>query len=821
MTGYPLHLLGLIAIALWIRLRPKLELKALFLYWWVGLLLMRIVPMVLVALLGRSGHNVTGTAPGLLLGLCMWAGAALFFRALLGFCTYQRSRSVLVRIAGGAFLFSIVLGGQAPGWVDFVLSLLSVPFALSLRWRTDLSAKPLVLANLTALVTVAALAVQFGDPVSPVKSVAAGLIGLQGPLRFLGFLYALLVLPATATRIHLSIRRIGARLVSSHLLAGIFPAGLLLLFLLIGSALYLSTYRSSLGVHILASQSEAARRQLSVDLAALGRVEKDPFGSASSGVLLVARRDDGPVESLEGTPSFSPDSLLALEQPSRQTPFLYDGRTLYTRARLDTLIAGVRWRVEALAPVDSLRMTKISEVVGAPVLVNPFVSISRAGGGVQIYGADGEEPEEGAGTGKQKAVNDTIDLVRWGNGSPGKPAAGDTSAFRAGSHAIGPAKRAGLQLPGGATAPVVKWKNGKWSSGSVLVSSSAGLGEQLLSLFSISKDNPMATVALFALAFIAILLLGAIWVVIAMVIGMGRSVTNAVAALTEATGALREGKLDHRIQVQGNDELWSVAGSFNEMAVGLEKMRELEIESDRREEELRLARAIQDRLLPSGPPLFERAELAGISLPAREVGGDYFDYLILEGGLIGLAVADVSGKGAPAAMLMSTFRASLRSQDLKLLGPAEVLGRVNRFIHDSIDTGKFITAFLGLLDPATGEFRYANAGHDAPLLIGPDGSTAELTGGGLILGLLPQIVYEEAVAQLAPGSLVAIFTDGITEARDPQGEFYGTERLLQVLQAPGQVPCGDLLRRVVDSIHEFSATGPQSDDITLMLLRRR
>jgi serine phosphatase RsbU (regulator of sigma subunit) len=139
-----------------------------------------------------------------------------------------------------------------------------------------------------------------------------------------------------------------------------------------------------------------------------------------------------------------------------------------------------------------------------------------------------------------------------------------------------------------------------------------------------------------------------------------------------------------------------------------------------------------------------------VSLPAREVGGDYYDYLVLDDGLLGIAVADVSGKGAPAALLMSTFRAALRSQDLARLGPAEVLARVNRFIHSSVDPGRFITAFLGLLDSSTGEFRYANAGHDVPLTVRHDGTTGELAGGGLILGLLPRIAYDEARATLDP-----------------------------------------------------------------------
>jgi sigma-B regulation protein RsbU (phosphoserine phosphatase) len=325
---------------------------------------------------------------------------------------------------------------------------------------------------------------------------------------------------------------------------------------------------------------------------------------------------------------------------------------------------------------------------------------------------------------------------------------------------------------------------------------------------------------LIALAVIAFLFLTAIAATTVMVLGMGRSVTGAVRALTAGTRALREGKLDHRIPVEGSDELWDVAASFNDMADNLERTRVRELAAQRMEEELRLAGIIQDRLLPSSPPMLDRLELAGMSLPAREIGGDYYDYLLLDDGRLGLAVADVSGKGTPAALLMSAFRAALRSQDLGELGPAEVMARINRFIHESVDPGKFITAFLALLDPATGEIRYANAGHDAPLVVASDGSVTELTGGGLILGMLPQIVYDEAVTVLDRGALLAIFTDGVTEAQDPAGGFYGAERLAEVLQRLRARPCADILHGLTEEIAAFAGEGPQSDDITVILARR-
>jgi sigma-B regulation protein RsbU (phosphoserine phosphatase) len=352
------------------------------------------------------------------------------------------------------------------------------------------------------------------------------------------------------------------------------------------------------------------------------------------------------------------------------------------------------------------------------------------------------------------------------------------------------------------------------------VSSSAGLGESLTALVRTARENPLATVALVALAVIAALLLAAIWITTAMVTGMGRTITRAVRALTEATGALRQGKLDHRIRIEGNDELWSVAASFNEMAAGLEKMRGMELERERLEEELRLARDIQTRLLPTGAPSVVGFDLAGVSLPARHVGGDYFDYILLDDGRIGLIVADVSGKGVPAALLMSGVRASLRSADMGRLGPSGALEHLNRFVSASVDPGKFVTAFLGILDPARGTVRYSNAGHEPPLLLRADGSSEEFSAGGLILGILREATYEEGEAEMDPGSSLVIFTDGVTEAQNPAGEFFGGGRLMQALGPLRSERAASVVEGIVGSVREFAAGAAQYDDITLIVARR-
>ena len=178
-----------------------------------------------------------------------------------------------------------------------------------------------------------------------------------------------------------------------------------------------------------------------------------------------------------------------------------------------------------------------------------------------------------------------------------------------------------MHLPGGTIVNCLFARPDRWEIETVPLTSSASPGEMIGTLLSTARVNPLATVVLILLAFLAFLILAAIWITIGMVVGMGRSIAKTVRALTGATRALREGRLDHRIALEGNDELWNVAASFNEMAEGLERISEIELERERLEQELRLARDIQKRLLPPGPPDIRGLDLAGLSMPARHVGG--------------------------------------------------------------------------------------------------------------------------------------------------------------------------------------------------------
>jgi sigma-B regulation protein RsbU (phosphoserine phosphatase) len=272
--------------------------------------------------------------------------------------------------------------------------------------------------------------------------------------------------------------------------------------------------------------------------------------------------------------------------------------------------------------------------------------------------------------------------------------------------------------------------------------------------------------------------------------------------------------------VAGNDDLWETAHRFNVMAEGLEQARELEKERDRLENELELARRIQARLLPSTPPRVPGLDVAGLSESAREVGGDYYDHLDLGGGRLLLVIADVSGKGVPAALLMSGFRASLMSQDTSGGAPDVVAGRVNDFLHKSVEPGKFVTAFFGFLEAATGRFVYVNAGHNPPLLLRAGGTVEMLEEGGLILGIMPDSAFRSGETTLAVGDVLLLYTDGVTEGANAAHEQFGEERLIASLRAAGTAPAHDIAHRIVREVRSFEGESGPADDITVLVARR-
>src|SRR5215218_7595106 len=241
-------------------------------------------------------------------------------------------------------------------------------------------------------------------------------------------------------------------------------------------------------------------------------------------------------------------------------------------------------------------------------------------------------------------------------------------------------------------------------------------------------------------------------------------------------------------------------------------------ERERIEQELQVARRIQQELLPETIPELQGWRIAAYYGPAREVGGDFYDFLEFPDGRLGLVVGDATGHGMPAALVMATTRGMLRAVVQSLESPGEVLARVNEALVADIPPSTFVTCFYGVLDPKDGHMSYANAGHNLPCRR-HDGQAEELRARGMPLGLIPGMRYEQKETILASGESTLFYSDGLVEAHDPQGEMFGFPRLRELVAGHGEErSLGDFL---MGELYSFVGEGwEQEDDITLLTLKR-
>jgi len=733
--------------------------------------------------------------PGILAAIAavaLWGSlAALAFRG-------ARRRDLFWILPFGLFTL-IAFADPAPSAGGALV--LSLPVVARWRWPRETSRRALgwVLLGAVVVPLVAFLPVPGGRAEEGVPGFA--LARFVAWARQLAGLYLLPALPGLIRAWSLSIRRVGRRLALLLVLSGFVPLVLLSLMWASTTLLGVRAERALFATRLL----ERASADLRAGLQAIGTAA--PADPVALRTVAAAHPDwDGlrlwrGGARVHGAPVGDEAALAAWPDSLRQDGLVVLGDTAWVGARA----VGATGPLVALVPMEQVLDHDVERLVGASLVLH--ADFDPETGDAALADVDlSETPVAGLDTLQRRIA-------------PARSLGTHTQLNFAGRHVTpaGPFRlTAGHSLVEG-----IAWSRDHWTKVENVLSADLRWRDAALGIYRTVGENPLNFVSLFFIELIALLLVVVAAADFGMVRALGRSITAAVHALRHGAERLEAGELGHRIEVQGEDELWDVAGAFNHMAVGLERGRQLEIERQRIESELGLARRIQARLLPPGPPTVTGLELAGTSESAREVGGDYYDYLPLGDGRVALVIADVSGKGVGAALLMSAFRASLMSQDLRHDTVATVLARLNRFLHRSVEPGRFVTAFLAVLDGTSGRLVYSNAGHNAPLLLSADGTLRRLEAGGLILGILEDGAYETGEAVLACGDRLVLFTDGVTEAMDEHDEQWGEERLIELVRAGAALDGATLIERIVAAVRRFEGDRGASDDVTLIVARRR
>jgi sigma-B regulation protein RsbU (phosphoserine phosphatase) len=335
---------------------------------------------------------------------------------------------------------------------------------------------------------------------------------------------------------------------------------------------------------------------------------------------------------------------------------------------------------------------------------------------------------------------------------------------------------------------------------------------------------------LFILIIVAFLFLIIQFVALVMGLALARSITSSIHELFMGTERVRHGDFTHRIDIMSNDQLGELAGSFNQMIGSIENLLQTAADKKRLEEELRIARQIQMSLLPRGPLDVPGLSVSGLCVPAREVGGDYYDFFKLPGDLLGVLIADVSGKGTSAALYMAELKGLVLSLSQIYLSPRQLLVEVNRIISDNLDTRSFITMTYAVIDLTAARMTYARAGH-TPLIYmrsggGPEEPVKVLVPSGMVVGLrIPGAhekfmdLLEEESIDLMNGDVIVLYTDGISEAMNANADLFGDSRLSRIVEEHGHLDSSELRERILREIEAFVGAADQHDDMTMILMK--
>jgi phosphoserine phosphatase RsbU/P len=324
---------------------------------------------------------------------------------------------------------------------------------------------------------------------------------------------------------------------------------------------------------------------------------------------------------------------------------------------------------------------------------------------------------------------------------------------------------------------------------------------------------------------------------ISLVVGilLTKSITNAVFNLYRGTEFIKRGDFNHRIMLKSDDQLGALAVSFNQMTENIQSLVKERVQKEKLERELEIAKEVQEQLFPRKAPGMEKMELAGLCLPARIVSGDYYDFLLFNPHLLGIALGDISGKGISAALLMANLQATLRSNAAKLMhgvadsaamAPGEVrsvadlVKMINQQIYNYTSADKFATFFYAVYDELARSLTYCNAGQNPPLYL-KGKEVKRLAVGGTVLGMFADADYEQETIRLESGDIFIAYTDGIVESVNEYGEEFGERRLIDLAQQYGNLTGNELQAEIVRHVLSWSHEEERDDDMTLIVAKIR
>jgi sigma-B regulation protein RsbU (phosphoserine phosphatase) len=346
--------------------------------------------------------------------------------------------------------------------------------------------------------------------------------------------------------------------------------------------------------------------------------------------------------------------------------------------------------------------------------------------------------------------------------------------------------------------------------------------------FVITAERIDKQVRLFVYKIVFVLLLSLLFLSVLTILGLEFFVIRPLSIVNTSTKLIAEtGDLDHRVQYQSRDEIGSLAASFNKMTIDLKRyikqLSESIAASERMESELKIAHEIQMGILPKEFPPFPgkyQIDIHAALEPAKQVGGDLYDFFFTKEDQLYFTIGDVAGKGVAAAVFMSAVKTLIKATARSINKPENILSLVNTELSTGNDHGTFVTTFLGVMNIRTGEISYVNAGHNPPLILKQNGQATFLESErNIALGLNEDFTFKPNEYTLKPGETIFLYTDGVTEAFNKQDELYSAEKLQKELSNLDQDSAKGIVSCILNSVKAFSTDVPQSDDITIFALK--